>query len=133
MTPQLQATARTCLRAAYDNSMTFPEIVGLLMAAGFESYIVDYRRNVTTYYLPDGDHIMLENDRTEGHVAPDFNKDALTAAIREAQDNVPGYSYVSFCGKAKHAGCALYMVSFPGRRAIYFGRNAETHVEHFPK
>jgi hypothetical protein len=24
------------------------------------------------------------------------------------------------------------MVSFSGRRALYFGRTAETHVEHFP-
>jgi hypothetical protein len=31
------------------------------------------------------------------------------------------------------AGCAGYIVSFLGRRVVYFGRTAETHVEHFPK
>jgi hypothetical protein len=31
------------------------------------------------------------------------------------------------------AGCAGYIVSFTGRRAVYFGRNAEIHVECFPQ
>lgn len=30
------------------------------------------------------------------------------------------------------AGFEGYLVSLPGRRAVYFGRTAETHVEHFP-
>ena len=35
--------------------------------------------------------------------------------------------------RAKRAGCAGYLVSFPGRRAVYFGRTGETHVELFPR
>jgi len=31
------------------------------------------------------------------------------------------------------AGCTGYLVSFPGQRAVYFGRTGETHVEHFPQ
>ncbi len=31
------------------------------------------------------------------------------------------------------AGCAGYFVSLIGRRAVYFGRTAETHVEPFPR
>jgi hypothetical protein len=49
------------------------------------------------------------------------------------QANPADYSYVAFCEKAKAAGCAGYLVSFLGRRVVYFGRTAETHVEHFPK
>ena len=30
------------------------------------------------------------------------------------------------------AGCAGYLVSFPGRRVLYWGRTAHTHVEMFP-
>ncbi|WP_293780352.1 hypothetical protein [Sphingosinicella sp.] len=30
------------------------------------------------------------------------------------------------------AGCAGYIVSFSGRRALYIGRTAEIHVEPFP-
>ena len=32
----------------------------------------------------------------------------------------------------KAAGCAGYIVSFLGRRVLYIGRTAETHVELFP-
>ena len=35
--------------------------------------------------------------------------------------------------KVMAAGCAGYMVSFLGKRVLYFGRTAETHVEHFPR
>ena len=42
-------------------------------------------------------------------------------------------SYAAFGAKAKAAGCAGYIVSFLGRRVVYFGHTAETHVEHFPK
>jgi uncharacterized protein YbcV (DUF1398 family) len=54
-------------------------------------------------------------------------------AIREAQALVPAYTYKGFCDKIKRAGCAGYLVSFLGRRVLYFGRTAETHVEHFPQ
>ena len=63
----------------------------------------------------------------------DFNAEEVEQAVREAQSNVPGYSYAGFCAKVKAAGCAGYMVSFLGKRVVYFGRTAETHVEHFPQ
>jgi uncharacterized protein YbcV (DUF1398 family) len=66
-------------------------------------------------------------------VAAQFNSDVVKDAIREAQALVPGYTYKGFCDKIKRAGCAGYLVSFLGRRVLYFGRTAETHVEHFPQ
>jgi len=61
-------------------------------------------------------------------VAEAFNTAAIQAAIREAQQLASGYTYTSFCRKVTDAGCAGYIVSFTGRRAVYFGRTAETHV-----
>jgi hypothetical protein len=61
-----------------------------------------------------------------------FDTAGIQAAIREAQQLVPGYTYEGFCRKVMAAGCAGYMVSFNGRRAVYHGRAAEMHVEHFP-
>ncbi len=46
---------------------------------------------------------------------------------------MPGYTYRGFCEKAAAAGCAGYLVSFSGRRALYFGRDGATHVEPFPQ
>ena len=56
----------------------------------------------------------------------------MQAAVREAQQLVDGYTYKGFCEKAAAAGCAGYVVSFSGRRAVYLGRAAQTHVETFP-
>ncbi len=50
MNAQHAAVAEQCLDAAYDGTMPFPEILGALMEAGFEGYLVDYRQNTTTYY-----------------------------------------------------------------------------------
>ncbi len=127
-----EAAARAASDAAETGSMTFPQIVGALMAAGFESYAIDFRRASATYYLPDGGSVALPTARVSTPIAPAFDTLALQAAIREAQQLVPGYTYTGFCEKAASAGCAGYVVSFPGRRALYVGRTAETHVEPFP-
>lgn len=126
------AIARKCLAAAYDGTMDFPSILRALGEAGFEGYDVDYRRNTATYFRSDGDSLQLTCPKTEGVVATQFQPKTIEQAVREAQRNGPGYSYVSFCKKVKDAGCAGYMVSLLGRRVVYFGRTAETHVEYFP-
>lgn len=125
--------AQICVHAAHDGSLSFPEIVGKLIAAGFEGYTIDYRRNSQTYYLPDGDSVVLEMQPSAGNVATAFDAAEIERLVRWAQANPADYSYGAFCEKAKGAGCAGYIVSFLGRRVVYFGRTAETHVEHFPK
>ncbi len=126
------AVARSCLNAAHDGSLSFPEIVGRLMGAGFEGYAVDYRRNRQAFYLPDGDNIEFEMPHAAGQVASAFDCVRVEVMVRWAQTNGPDYSYQAFSEKVKAAGCAGYLVSFLGRRVVYFGRTAETHVELFP-
>ena len=133
MESQPARIARACLDGAEDNTMTFPQIVETLIRAGFESYLVDFRRATATYFLATGDSIVLPARHGHAPVAPALDSTALQAAIREAQQHVPGYTYAGFCAKAIAAGCAGYLVSFSGRRALYFGRTAETHIEHFPQ
>ncbi|EWY39732.1 hypothetical protein N825_04220 [Skermanella stibiiresistens SB22] len=124
--------AEECQKAAHDGTMAFPDIVGSLIQAGFEGYAVDYRRDTTTYFLPDGEGVVLGNQPSEGAVAATFDEAGIAAQVRWAQANPPEYAYAAFCRNVKAFGCAGYMVSFPGRRVLYFGRTAETHVEHFP-
>ncbi len=133
MDDSLIEVARACLTGAELNAMVFPELVGTLMRAGFESYDVNFRRATATYYLPDGDSVELPTHRLAVPIAAAFDAEAVTAAIREAQRMVPGYTYPGFCAKVMAAGCVGYVVSFPGRRAVYSGRNADVHVEHFPQ
>ena len=132
MDAHLTGIARTCLEGAESNAMTFPQIVGTLAQAGFESYAIDFRRATATYYMPDGDSIVLPTHRTAVPIAETLDVAAVQAAIGEAQRLAPGYTYAGFCAKVMTAGCAGYVVSFSGRRAVYFGRTAATHVEHFP-
>lgn len=126
------SVARICLEGADNGTMTFPEIVGTLMREGFEGYAIDFRRAAATYYLDDGNSVELPMQLADGTVAPSFDAEAIKAAIKEAQQLVPGYTYEGFCRKVVAAGCAGYIVSISGRRALYIGRTAETHVEHFP-
>jgi uncharacterized protein YbcV (DUF1398 family) len=132
MDDQKTAVAKTSLEGAEGNTMTFPQIVQALMAAGFESYAIDFRRSTATYYLPDGDSVELATHKIDTAVAPGFDSAKIGDAIKEAQQLVPGYTYKGFCKKAAAAGCAGYVVSFSGRRVLYIGRTGETHVEHFP-
>jgi uncharacterized protein YbcV (DUF1398 family) len=132
MNDHQKETARTCLAGSEENTMTFPEVVQTLMEAGFESYAVDFRQATATYYLPAGENVELPFHEIGLPVAPRFDAGLLQAAIKEAQQLMPGYTYRGFCKKAVAAGCAGYVVSFSGRRALYIGRTAETHVEHFP-
>lgn len=132
MDSQQQDVARQCLAAAEANSLTFHEILGALAAVGIEGYLVDYRRATCAYYDADGDSIELTAHRSDIAVAAEFDPAGIQAAIREAQAQVPGYTYQGFCDEVKRAGCAGYLVSILGRRALYFGRTGETHVELFP-
>jgi uncharacterized protein YbcV (DUF1398 family) len=133
MDAERMTIAKTCLDAAQDGRLSFPEIIGKLLDGGFEGYSVDYRRNSQTYYLPDGDNIELDMPHSPGSVAAAFDGASVEMLVRWAQANGPDYSYVTFCDKVKSAGCAGYLVSFLGRRVVYYGRTAETHVELFPR
>ena len=133
MQDRFTQVAETCLRGAEQDTMTFPQIVGALIQEGFESYCIDFRRARAIYYRPDGESVELTTHRPATPIAQAFDAAPIQAAIREAQQLVPGYTYEGFCRKVMAAGCAGYIVSFSGRRAVYFGRTAETHVELFPQ
>ncbi len=126
------AVARDCLDAALRGTSSFPEIVRRLMEAGFEGYAVDYRRDTQTAYHGGGGSVLMQMPPMPGSVAASFDAVGVGRLVRWAQANGPDYSYQAFSEKVKQAGCAGYLVSFPGRRVLYFGRTAESHLEHFP-
>jgi hypothetical protein len=75
----------------------------------------------------------MDMQRSASNIAAIFDAAEVERLVRWAQANPVDYSYLAFCEKVKDAGCAGYLVSFLGRRVVYFGRTADTHVEHFPK
>jgi uncharacterized protein YbcV (DUF1398 family) len=132
MTANWNEVARATLEGSEANTMNFPESVRLLMEAGFDGYAVDFRRATRAYYRPDGEAIELPIAPATMPVSERFDAATVKEAIREAQTEAPGYTYKKFCAKVAAAGCAGYLVSFPGKRVLYYGRTGETHTEYFP-
>jgi len=124
--------ARATLIGSESGTTTFPENVRDLMEAGFDGYAVDFRHSTRTYYGPDGETLELETERTTVPVAEQFDAAVIKEALREAQEQVPGYTYKGFCAKVAGAGCAGYMVSLLGKRVLYYGRTGVTYTEYFP-
>lgn len=120
----------SCSRGSDENSLTFPDVLGQLGAAGVEGYYADLRRGTKTYYLPDGESIEVPGERFSVPIAPAFDAVAVAAAVRAIQ--LGSLTYREFCEGIMRAGCAGYLVSLLGRRALYFGRTAETYTELFP-
>lgn len=133
MHEHLTEIAQQCLNAAIAGTMDFPTIVGTLIDAGFEGYDVDYRRGTSTFFQANGETVHLVMQTLAAPVAATFNATEIERAVREAQTKASGYTYAGFNAKVQAAGCAGYMVSFLGKRVVYFGRTAETHVEYFPQ
>jgi uncharacterized protein YbcV (DUF1398 family) len=130
-TPTWQDIAVITLEGSEAGTLTFPESWRMLTEAGFDGYAVDFRRNTRTYYRPDGQTLELETAPTSP-VAERFDAGIIKDALAEAKAQVPGYTYKGFCAKVAGAGCAGYLVSFLGKRVLYYGRTGETHTEFSP-
>lgn len=130
MDAQVNSIVIECTKASDAGTMTFPEVVGKLMEAGVESYFTDLRLSNKIYYMPDGKAYRVEAAPVDVEPAKSFDPVAVEAAIREIQ--AQKIDYRQFCEKILAVGCVGYIVSLAGRRAVYFGRTAEIHVEMFP-
>lgn len=132
MNAQQRTVAEECTAASERDRMSFPQILGALSGVDIEGYFADLRRAVKIYYLPEGESIEIATGAATPPVAETFDSSAVAAAVRWAQAGGADYSYKGFCERVMEAGCMGYLVSLSGRRAVYFGRTGETHVEHFP-
>ena len=130
MNEQAQQLIREAADGSTEGRIHFGQVVGLLMQAGVESYVADYRTQRTTYYLPDGDTLSLDTPMPKVDIAQDFDATALLAAIRGAQQGT--VMYPQFKKLSRQAGCIGYTVWIAGRHVSYYGRKGETHVERFP-
>lgn len=130
MNTQQALTIYECVRGSLTNEMTFPEIVGRLAALGVERYHADYSRQENTYYLRSGDSLVVASPHPECATGEAFSAAGVEAAVRQSQRGE--HTYLDFVRKTKAAGCVGYFVQIAGRKALYFGRNGETHIELFP-
>jgi uncharacterized protein YbcV (DUF1398 family) len=127
---QQEEIAESCLASSYADTLNFPTVLAKLDDAGFEGYLVDYRRSMTTYYLPTGESVEFMNLKTPGAVAPSFDAQIVAENVRKSQ--AQAQTYREFSENVKNAGCAGYLVTLLGKRVVYFGRTGETHIELIP-
>lgn len=130
MEPSVQQVIEQCARDSHAGTVSFGVVVGRLIQAGVESYHADYRRRMTTYYLPSGEPHDVPLSAPELAIGQAFDAPALQAAIRGAQRGE--VMYPEFMRRSMAAGCVGYIVWIAGRHVAYFGRKGETHIEPFP-
>src|SRR5688572_12731043 len=112
-------------------ALSFPEVVGQLIAAGVEYYHVDYVGLRKTYYGPDGATVTTPiNYEGLPTVAADFDGAALRANILDSQRN--NQPYREFTRRAMAAGVQGYFAFLRGKRVTYWGRGGDQHTEWFP-
>ncbi|HAB16017.1 MAG TPA: DUF1398 domain-containing protein [Verrucomicrobiales bacterium] len=118
-------------RQTFAGTMSFPEVVGQLLAAGVEYYHVDYVGMRKTFYSAEGDAVVTPISY-EGWppVAADFDAAARRADILDSQRN--GQHYRDFTRRAMAAGTQAYFAFLRGKRVTYFGRQGDQHTEWFP-
>jgi uncharacterized protein YbcV (DUF1398 family) len=118
-------------RKTLAGTMSFPEVVGQLLATGVEYYQVDYIGMKKTFYSADGGVVVTPIDY-EGlpPVAADFDAAAPRADILDSQHN--GQKYRDFTRRAMAAGTQGYFAFLRGQRVTYFGRQGDQHTEWFP-
>jgi uncharacterized protein YbcV (DUF1398 family) len=121
---------RECLTLAMSNGMTFPETVQKLHASGVERYDADLSRMETRYYAAEGathaDTIPLVTaPQIRRHFSGERVIDAIASIKRKEID------YPEFLRRIMAAGTVSYSVYLDGRKAIYFGRTGDFHVEPF--
>ena len=118
-------------RATLAGTISFPEVVRRLLAAGVEYYHVDYVGMRKTFYSADGD-VAVTAITYEGlpQVAPNFSVEELRAVIIDSQRN--GQKYRDFTRRAMDAGVQGYLAFLRGQRVTYWGRGGDQHTEWFP-
>ncbi len=130
MNPAVIAVLEDCTAGSDAGRLTFPQVLAALAAAGIERYHADLCRAEKTYYRPDGRSHAVSAAPVAVAPATVFAADGVEAAIRAVQAGA--VTYKEFCERIAAAGCVGYLVSLTGRRAVYFGRGGDSHVEPFP-
>ena len=125
-----RAIVEDCTAASDEERITFPEVVRNLASAGIERYVTDLVRSEKVYFLPSGESHLTPAHAIDERPAMSFYAEGVEAAIRAIQAGQ--IQYIEFCRRIMRAGCVGYLVSLAGRRAVYYGRTGEAHVELFP-
>jgi uncharacterized protein YbcV (DUF1398 family) len=118
-------------KLSLEGKITFPEVVKRLAAAGVASYRVDLIRFEKTAYGEGQDSSRHFCDFKEAPSIPsEFRVEEVKSAILDIQQQK--IDYLPFIHRIMAAGTTHYEVFIGGRKAVYTGRNGDSHTEFFP-
>lgn len=118
-------------QATLAGTMSFPQVVAKLLAAGVEYYHVDYVGRCKRFYDGLGASVATAITYEElPSVAAELDVGALRDDIRDSQQN--GQHYREFTIRAMRAGVQAYFAFLRGQRVTYLGRTGDQHTEWFP-
>ncbi len=121
-----------CISLSLQGKITFPEAVMRLAGSGVEYYIADLAGQKTTYFgVNDEVYSAALNLEKTPKIAKNFDEQAIKNAIADIQQS--RINYPVFLERIMSAGCTHYEIFIHGRKAIYFGRRGEFHIESFPQ
>jgi len=127
----VHAVLASCLKGAFDGTLTFPQELERLGAIGVERYYADLVRIEKSYYFASGEsaseHLPFDDVPP---IATQFSVDAIQGALRAVQQGA--IDYATFLRRIMRGGVACYLVFLTGRQALYIGRHGEQYVERFP-
>ena len=117
--------------AVHEGRMSFPEVMRHLLAAGIESYRVDFAARRKTFLSVDGEAVELPLDfESLPAMAAELDVPALRANLLDSQQQ--GQKYRDFVRRAMEGGVLGYIAFLRGQRVLYWGRCGNQHIEWFP-
>ena len=118
-------------RLAFADQMPFSASIAELQKVGVERYFADLTRLEKTHYDAVGPSVIHPLPLMDApEIAAVFSAEPIVAAIRAIQEQRINYDH--FLREIMQAGCVQYAVFLTGRKAIYFGRQGDFHIENFP-
>jgi uncharacterized protein YbcV (DUF1398 family) len=119
------------IKGAFDNTLSFPELVGRLLKAGVASYHVDMIRAENRYYFESDESYVSTVPFEHSKAADAFSAEKVAAAVKAIQQGK--INYKQFADQIMAAGTVYYIAYLTGKQVIYFGRRGEFHIEKFPE
>ena len=130
MDSKIRNVMHECTRASDEERVTFGEVVKQLTDVGVERYHADLVRAEKTYHLSNGESEVVSARAVRLRPADQFSASGVETAVRAVQAG--RIQYNEFCELVSAAGCVGYHVSIAGKRAVYYGRTGDSHIEWFP-
>jgi len=119
-----------CVSLSLKGEITFPEVVKKLKEVGVTAYYADLIRLQKTYYSQNDESHIESLKFNPPKIAEEFFAEGVKSAIRSIQKQE--IDYPEFLRQIMGSGTVSYTVFINGKKAIYFGRNGDFHIENFP-